>query len=77
MPGLTYRTIGGVLDFYIFIGDSPEHVVQMYTQVNQIKESPNLSIKNDFVRFIFSNVSNIPLQKLQHYKFIVPIFLYL
>ena len=37
MPGLTYRTIGGVLDFYIFVGDSPEHVVQLYTQVNQIK----------------------------------------
>ncbi|XP_072048876.1 sucrase-isomaltase, intestinal-like [Amphiura filiformis] len=32
LPGLTYRAIGGVLDFYIFVGDSPEHVVQLYTE---------------------------------------------
>uniref|UniRef100_A0A4W3K2V3 alpha-glucosidase n=1 Tax=Callorhinchus milii TaxID=7868 RepID=A0A4W3K2V3_CALMI len=29
-PAITYRTIGGVLDFYIFLGSSPEHVVQEY-----------------------------------------------
>lgn len=32
-PAVTYRTIGGILDFYIFLGDSPEQVVQEYVQV--------------------------------------------
>uniref|UniRef100_A0A8D0F190 P-type domain-containing protein n=1 Tax=Strix occidentalis caurina TaxID=311401 RepID=A0A8D0F190_STROC len=29
-PAVTYRTIGGILDFYIFLGDTPEQVVQEY-----------------------------------------------
>ncbi|XP_069737638.1 maltase-glucoamylase-like [Phaenicophaeus curvirostris] len=31
-PAVTYRTIGGILDFYIFLGDTPEQVVQEYVQ---------------------------------------------
>ena len=33
---LTYRTIGGVLDFYMFLGPEPENVIQQYTHVNKI-----------------------------------------
>lgn len=32
-PALTYRTIGGILDFYMVLGPTPELVTQQYTQV--------------------------------------------
>uniref|UniRef100_A0A672GPS6 P-type domain-containing protein n=1 Tax=Salarias fasciatus TaxID=181472 RepID=A0A672GPS6_SALFA len=30
-PALTYRTLGGILDFYMILGPTPEMVVQEYT----------------------------------------------
>ena len=35
LPALTYRTVGGVLDFYFFFGPTPEEVVQQYTEVRE------------------------------------------
>ncbi|KAF6720919.1 Maltase-glucoamylase, intestinal [Oryzias melastigma] len=32
-PAVTYRTIGGILDFYIFFGDTPEQVVQEFEEL--------------------------------------------
>ncbi|XP_078009049.1 lysosomal alpha-glucosidase-like isoform X2 [Phascolarctos cinereus] len=32
-PALTWRTVGGILDFYIFLGPDPSSVVQQYQQV--------------------------------------------
>ncbi|XP_055348469.1 LOW QUALITY PROTEIN: maltase-glucoamylase-like [Paramacrobiotus metropolitanus] len=35
LPGktITWRTVGGILDFYIFFGPTPEEVVQQYTNL--------------------------------------------
>ncbi|RVE75910.1 hypothetical protein OJAV_G00003470 [Oryzias javanicus] len=32
-PGLTWRTIGGILDFYVFLGPDPGSVVSQYLEV--------------------------------------------
>uniref|UniRef100_A0A8C1BIY9 alpha-glucosidase n=1 Tax=Cyprinus carpio carpio TaxID=630221 RepID=A0A8C1BIY9_CYPCA len=32
-PALTYHTIGGILDFYMVLGPTPEEVVQQYTEM--------------------------------------------
>ena len=32
-PAITYRTIGGILDFYIFLGPDPIDVVRQYQEV--------------------------------------------
>lgn len=32
-PAVTWRTIGGILDFYIFLGPDPGSVVEQYVDV--------------------------------------------
>ncbi len=32
-PALSLKTIGGILDFFVFIGENPEEVIQLYTSL--------------------------------------------
>jgi lysosomal alpha-glucosidase len=32
-PAITFRAIGGILDFYVFLGPTPGEVVSQYTEV--------------------------------------------
>ncbi|KAL8187967.1 UNVERIFIED_CONTAM: hypothetical protein K2H54_058646 [Gekko kuhli] len=40
-PAITYRTIGGILDFYVFLGDTPEQVVQEYISLIGLPQMPS------------------------------------
>ena len=34
-PALTIRALGGIMDIYVIVGDSPEQLIQRYHQVLQ------------------------------------------
>lgn len=37
MPALTWVTIGGILDIYVFLGPDPQSVVRQYHEVIGVK----------------------------------------
>uniref|UniRef100_A0A2C9KG08 P-type domain-containing protein n=1 Tax=Biomphalaria glabrata TaxID=6526 RepID=A0A2C9KG08_BIOGL len=59
-PSLTFRTIGGILDFYIFMGSSPEEVIQQYTQViGRPVMPPYWALGFQLCRYDYHNISNL------------------
>ncbi len=32
-PALSLKMAGGIIDLFLFVGDSPEHIVQLYTSL--------------------------------------------
>uniref|UniRef100_A0A0B7B0J4 Glycoside hydrolase family 31 TIM barrel domain-containing protein n=1 Tax=Arion vulgaris TaxID=1028688 RepID=A0A0B7B0J4_9EUPU len=60
LPSITFRTIGGILDFYIFMGPSPEQVIQQYTQaVGRPVMPPYWSLGFQLCRYGYNNISNL------------------
>ncbi|CAH1773121.1 unnamed protein product [Owenia fusiformis] len=59
-PMLTYRTIGGVLDFYMFLGPTPENVVQQYTQlIGRPYMPPYWSLGFQLCKYGYNNIETV------------------
>ncbi|XP_052774040.1 sucrase-isomaltase, intestinal-like isoform X2 [Mya arenaria] len=60
LPMLTYRTIGGVLDFYMFLGPEPENVVQQYTgMIGRPYMPPYWSLGFQLCRYGYNSIENL------------------
>ncbi|CAG2179604.1 unnamed protein product, partial [Oppiella nova] len=59
-PALSLKTLGGVLDFFVFLGDNPEHVIQLYTSVigRQIMP-PFWALGYQLCRFGYTGTQNV------------------
>lgn len=59
-PALTYRTIGGILDFYIFLGPTPENIVQQYTKlIGRTFMPPYWSLGFQLCRFGYKDLDEV------------------
>ncbi|GFS21400.1 lysosomal alpha-glucosidase protein [Elysia marginata] len=60
LPSLTFRTIGGILDFYLFLGPTPENVIQQYTKViGRPSMPPYWSLGFQLCRYGYNNITNL------------------
>ncbi|XP_072852258.2 sucrase-isomaltase, intestinal isoform X2 [Pogona vitticeps] len=59
-PALTYRTIGGILDFYMVLGPTPEEVVQGYTRlIGRPVMPPYWALGFQLCRYGYKNTSEV------------------
>ncbi|XP_032365998.1 maltase-glucoamylase, intestinal [Etheostoma spectabile] len=59
-PAVTYRTIGGILDFYILFGDTPEQVVQEFlVLIGRPVIPPYWSLGFQISRWGYGNLSEV------------------
>uniref|UniRef100_A0A8D2KQH1 alpha-glucosidase n=1 Tax=Varanus komodoensis TaxID=61221 RepID=A0A8D2KQH1_VARKO len=59
-PAVTYRTIGGILDFYIFLGNTPEQVVQEYLSLIGLPWMPPYwSLGFQLCRWNYSDINDL------------------
>jgi alpha-glucosidase (family GH31 glycosyl hydrolase) len=59
-PGLTYRTIGGVLDLYFFLGPAPEAAIQQYlTSVGLPVMVPYWALGFQLCRFGYESIDDM------------------
>ena len=59
-PAVIYRTIGGLLDLYMFLGSRPEQVVQQYTEaVGRFPLPPYWSLGFHLCRYGYLNLDNM------------------
>ncbi|CAF4731027.1 unnamed protein product [Rotaria socialis] len=60
VPSLTMRTIGGILDFFVFLGPKPEQVVQQYTWlVGRSILPPYWSLGFQIARWDYGNLTHM------------------
>jgi len=59
-PGLVYRTIGGILDLYFFLGPDPEAVVSQYTEaVGRYYVPPYWALGFHLCRWGYNSTANM------------------
>ncbi|XP_061182189.1 maltase-glucoamylase-like [Saccostrea echinata] len=59
-PSITYRTVGGILDFYIFMGPTPENVIQQYTElIGRPYLPPYWALGFQLSRYGYNNLDNL------------------
>lgn len=57
-PAITYRTVGGILDFYFFLGENPSDVVEEYLQfIGKPNLPPYWALGFQLSRWSIENVS--------------------
>ncbi|XP_077026637.1 sucrase-isomaltase, intestinal-like isoform X2 [Tamandua tetradactyla] len=69
-PSITFRTIGGILDFYVFLGPTPENVVQQYTEaIGRPYLPPYWSLGFHLSRWGYHNMNVLKntIERLKHY----------
>ncbi|XP_041359340.1 maltase-glucoamylase, intestinal-like [Gigantopelta aegis] len=72
-PSLTYRTIGGILDFYVFMGPTPEAVIQQYTEViGRPYMPPYWALGFQLCRFGYNNTDDLKAAVNRTKKYAIP-----